>query len=102
MITLEPELEQILLQSVQQARSAGGGDSDAMLEPGLAERLRKNLSEATQRMEMAGKESVLLVSLGIRAMLARFARYSMPNLTVLAYNEIPENRKITIFATAGR
>ncbi len=101
-ITLEPELEQILLQSVQQARSAGGGDSDAMLEPGLAERLRKNLSEATQRMEMAGKESVLLVSLGIRAMLARFARYSMPNLTVLAYNEIPENRKITIFATAGR
>ncbi len=101
-ITLEPELEQILLQSVQQARHAGGGDSDAMLEPGLAERLRHHLSEATQRMEMAGKESVLLVSIGVRAMLARFARYSLPTLTVLAYNEIPENRKITIFATAGR
>ncbi|NNM51561.1 MAG: flagellar biosynthesis protein FlhA [Pseudomonadales bacterium] len=101
-ITLEPELEQLLLQSVQQARSNGGTDSDAVLEPGLAERLRRSLSEAASRMEMTGKESVLLVSMGVRSMLARFARYSLPGLTVLAYNEIPDNRKVTIFATAGR
>ncbi len=101
-ITLEPELEQLLLQSVQQARSNGGTDSDAVLEPGLAERLRRSLSEAASRMEMTGKEAVLLVSMGVRSMLARFARYSLPGLTVLAYNEIPDNRKVTIFATAGR
>lgn len=101
-ITLEPDLEQILLQSVQQARSAGGSEGDAILEPGLAERLRRSLAEASSRMEMAGKEAVLLVSGGVRTMLARFARYSIPGLHVLAYNEIPDNRKITIFATAGR
>ncbi len=101
-ITLAPDLEQILLQSVQQAKGSGGTDADAVLEPGLAERLRRNLSEAAAKMEMAGKESVLLVSMGIRSMLARFARYSLPGLTVLAYNEIPDNRKVTIFATAGR
>lgn len=101
-ITLDPELEQILLQSVHQARQQGGGDQDAILEPGLAERMRHSLQEAANRMELAGRESVLLVSQGVRAMLARFARYSIPGLHVLAYNEIPDNRKVTIFATAGR
>ncbi len=101
-ITLAPELEQILLQSVQQAKGNGGSDADAVLEPGLAERLRQSLTDAAARMEMTGKEAVLLVSMGVRSMLARFARYSLPGLTVLAYNEIPDNRKVTIFATAGR
>mgnify|MGYP003386413440 CR=1 FL=1 len=37
-ITLQPELEQLLLQSVSQAQQAGGSSSDAVIEPGLADK----------------------------------------------------------------
>ncbi|WP_029863029.1 FHIPEP family type III secretion protein, partial [Vibrio parahaemolyticus] len=48
-ITLIPELEQILHQTMQ----ASGGES-AGIEPGLAERLQSSLSHATQEQELKG------------------------------------------------
>ena len=33
---------------------------------------------------------------------ARLMRYSTPSLSVLAYNEIPENRRIRVVAAVGR
>ncbi|MDF4922428.1 FHIPEP family type III secretion protein, partial [Vibrio parahaemolyticus] len=48
-ITLIPELEQILHQTMQ----ASGGES-AGIEPGLAERLQSSLSQATQEQELKG------------------------------------------------
>lgn len=98
-MTLHPELEQLLLRSVQQAKQMGGAESDAVVEPGLANQLQKLVLESGQKMEIEGKSAVLLVAQGVRAMLARFLRYGMPTLTVLAYNEIPSNKKITILTT---
>ena len=34
--------------------------------------------------------------------LARFTRHSVPGLNVLAYNEVPENRRIRVVAAVGR
>ena len=101
-ITLQPELEQLLLQAVQQAMNSGGSASDAVIEPGLAEKLQRSVSEATQQAEMAGNPAVLLVSAGIRPMLARFLRFSVQGLNVLSYNEIPDNKQITITASVGQ
>ena len=98
-ITLHPELEQLLLKSVQQAKQMGGSERDAVIEPGLAERLQKSIADAAQKQEVAGQAAVLLVAQGIRAMLSRFARYGMSSLNVLSYNEIPANKKITIVVT---
>ncbi len=98
-VTLHPELEQLLLQSVQQAKQMGGSESDAVIEPGLAERLQKLVIEAGQKLEVDGRAAILLVAQSIRTMLSRFIRYGMPSLTVLAYNEIPANKKITIVTT---
>jgi len=95
-ITLDPALEQILQQPLQ------GGADGAGFEPGLAERLQKSLVEVTQRQESAGQPAVLLVPPGLRAMLARFLRHSVPGLTVLAYNEIPGSKQVRIVATVGR
>ncbi len=101
-ITLEPGLENILLQSVQQAKQAGqvGGDS-IVLEPSLAERLQSSVSEAAQRQELAGKSAVLLVSPAIRVAVAKFVRNASETLAVLSYNEVPDNKQITIVAAVG-
>ncbi len=96
-ITLDPELERILQQSLQTATEGGAG-----IEPGLAEQMLKSLEESTQRLEMEGQPAVLLVSSFIRPWLARFVRHSIPGLHVLAYNEIPEDRQIKVISTVGQ
>jgi flagellar biosynthesis protein FlhA len=96
-ITLDPELEQILLQTLNAT-----GEGNASLEPGLAENMHKNLNEAAQRQEMAGESSILVVQAGLRNWISRFIRHSIPGLNVLSYNEIPDNKQIRIVANVGR
>lgn len=98
-ITLEPRLEQILLNSIQKAGQ--GADEGVLLEPSMAEKLQRLLIEAAQRQEMEGHPVILLVAGPVRAMLSRFGRLAIPNLHVLAYQEIPDNKQVTIVATVG-
>jgi flagellar biosynthesis protein FlhA len=95
-VTLEPELEQLL-----QGSLSGGGNAPA-LEPGLAERLASRLGESAQRQEAAGEPAVLMVAPALRATLARFVRASVPSLHVLAWNEVPDNRRVRLVAAVGR
>ena len=96
-ITLEPELEQ-LLQSSLQGQSGG----NAAIEPGLAERLQARLAESTVRQEASGEATVLMVAPQLRTTLARFTRSTVPGLHVLAWNEIPDNRRVRLVAAVGR
>ncbi|MNJ20221.1 Flagellar biosynthesis protein FlhA [compost metagenome] len=98
-ITLEPRLEQILLNSLQ--RAGQGQEDGVLLEPSMAEKLQRSLIEAAQRQEMQGQPAILLVAGPVRAMLSRFGRLAVPNLHVLAYQEIPDNKQVTIVATVG-
>ena len=100
-VTLEADLEQLL------SSAMNAGDTDTALatpglEPGLAERLQKRLAETAQRQETAGKPAVLLVPPQLRASLARFLRSAVPSLHVLAWNEIPDSRKVRLVGTVGR
>jgi flagellar biosynthesis protein FlhA len=99
-ITLEPRLEQILLNSLQKAGQ--GSEDGILLEPGMAEKLQRSLVDAAQRQEMLGKPVILLVAGPVRAMLSRFARLAVPSMHVLAYQEIPDNKQVTIVATVGQ
>ncbi len=100
-ITLEPQLEQVLLQSVQQAAQSNVEDN-LVLEPAMAERLQQSLSEVAQQQEMMGNPAVLVVAAPVRQVLARFVRYSAQPVHVLSYQEIPDNKQITIVATVGQ
>ncbi|WP_141195268.1 flagellar biosynthesis protein FlhA, partial [Vibrio sp. V08_P9A1T1] len=95
-ITLIPELEQILHQTMQ----ASGGES-AGIEPGLAERLQAALSHATQEQELKGEPAVLLTSGVLRSTLAKFVKNTIPNLRVLSYQEIPDEKQIRIVQAVG-
>jgi flagellar biosynthesis protein FlhA len=97
-VTLEAGLEQLLLQSVQQAQNTGTSSS---IEPTLAEKLQRSLIDAAQKQEIQGRPLVLLVAAPIRNMMSRFVRFSLPDMHVLAYTEIPDNKQITIEAAVG-
>ena len=100
-VTLQPRLEQLLLQSVYSAKQPGHADADPVIEPNLAEKLQKSVQEAAAKQEMQGKPPVLLVAQMLRSMLSRFLRFNLPNLNVLSYNEIPEGKQITVVSTIG-
>jgi flagellar biosynthesis protein FlhA len=97
-ITLEPDVEQLLQGTLQ----GQGGAAGAAIEPGLAERLQARLAESARRQEAAGDPSVLMVAPQLRTTLARFTRATVPNLHVLAWNEIPDNRRVRLVAAVGR
>lgn len=92
-MTLEPELERILNESSGEGTSPG-------LEPGLVDRLHKSLTESAQKQEMAGEPAVLLVSPALRPWLSRLAR-GIRNLHVLAYNEVPDDKRIQMLAAVS-
>jgi flagellar biosynthesis protein FlhA len=96
-ITLDPKLEHLL----QDAMVAGGGDGPGF-EPGLADHMHASLVDNARRLEIAGEPAVLLVSPKLRPWIARFVRQAVPNLNVLAYNEIPESRRIRVVAAVGQ
>ncbi|QEQ95812.1 flagellar biosynthesis protein FlhA [Neptunomonas concharum] len=98
-ITIDPQLEQLLLGSVQQSQQAG--ESGMVLEPGMAERLQGSLIEAAQKQEMMGQPAILLVAAPVRPLMAKFVRYGEQLIHVLSYQEVPENKRITIVATVG-
>ncbi len=95
-ISLSPELEQILLQSVQTAPESGLG-----IDPGLAEQMITELNQRVQQQEAEDKAAVLLVSPALRPTLARLLRSLAPNLHVLAYNEVPDSKQIRVVAAIG-
>jgi flagellar biosynthesis protein FlhA len=64
------------------------------------ERLQESLSEQAQRHEMTGDPAVLLVSPLLRPWIAKLVR-NIRNVHVLAYNEIPDDRKIEMLAVVG-
>ncbi len=95
-ITLVPELEQILHKTMQSA----GGESSG-IEPGLAERLQRSLTEATQQQELKGEPAVLLTSGVLRSTLAKFVKNTIPSLRVLSYQEVPDEKQIRIVNAVG-
>jgi flagellar biosynthesis protein FlhA len=95
-MSLDADLERLLQGAL--ANSA----ASPSLEPGLAEKLQQRLAESTRRREAAGEPAVLLVPPALRAPLASFVRSSVPGLHVLAWNEIPHNRKVRLVTTVGR
>ena len=94
--TIDTRLEQLLQKSLQ-----SNNDGYLMLEPGLAERLQSGVKEAAQRLQAIGLPAVLVVSKALRTVLAKLFTTSVTDLHVIAYEEIPDSKKIKIVANVG-
>ncbi|WP_265948121.1 flagellar biosynthesis protein FlhA [Dechloromonas sp. A34] len=94
-MSLDPTLERLLAQAVS------GGSDNTSFEPGLADTLVRETAAAAQRQEGLGLPAVLLVPASLRLLLSRFLRRTVPQLKVLAHNEVPENRIIKVTSVIG-
>lgn len=97
-ITLDHEMERILLDSVTGERAMAMGG----IEPGLAETLLGEIKTKSQELEVSGQTAVLLVSDRLRPWLSRFARGANPGVKVLTYSEIANNKRIRVVSTLGQ
>jgi flagellar biosynthesis protein FlhA len=101
---LSGELENMLLGSLNQARQNNGGKvvlDNYPIDPQLLQQLQLNMPVAREQMKQQHTPPLLLVLPQIRPLLARYARLFAPGLHVLSYNEIPENREVSILGTVG-
>ncbi len=94
-ITLDPGLEQLLHNVLQQS----GPNQNMVLEPGLAERLFSALREGARAVEEQGHPAVLVVSPAIRPWLSKAVRFRVTDLTILSYSEIPEDQMVKVIHT---
>lgn len=94
-MTLDPQLEQLLHNVLQQ----NNGHAGVVIEPGLAETLFASLRQSVRTVEEQGLPAVLVVSPTIRAWMSRATRHRVNDLTVLSYSEIPDDQAVKVVAT---
>ena len=94
-MTLNPALEQMLNNILQQSGSSQG----LVIEPKLAESLISALAKNTREIEDQGSAAVLVVSPTLRPWLSKFIRHRLSDLTVLSYSEIPDDQAVDVVAT---
>ncbi|MEM1404394.1 MAG: flagellar biosynthesis protein FlhA [Pseudomonadota bacterium] len=92
-MVLDPQLEQLLLNSIQ--GGAGG------IEPTLMDSVIQQVLQGSSKLEAEGSNPVLLVSTSIRLFLSRLLRGRTNNFYILAYEEIPPSKSIRVVATIG-
>jgi len=94
-MTLEPTLEQLLHNVLQQSQPG----QPVVMEPTLAENLFAALREGARTVEDMGHPAVLVVSPVIRGWLSKAARFRVNDLTVLSYSEIPDDQAVKVIHT---
>jgi len=94
-MTLEPNLEQLLHNVLQQSQPG----QPVVMEPNLSEGLFQGLRDGARTVEEMGHPAVLVVSPIIRGWLSKAARFRVNDLTVLSYNEIPDDQAVKVIHT---
>tara|TARA_R110002110_G_scaffold33533_1_gene114792 strand:+ start:105052 stop:107148 length:2097 start_codon:yes stop_codon:yes gene_type:complete len=94
-ITLDPNLEQILQKGLQT------GTDSQVVEPMLLKQIQTSIVNYAQDQVAMGNPVILLVNNNIRPFLSRLLRPSVQELSVLAFNEIPDDKQITVVSTLG-
>jgi flagellar biosynthesis protein FlhA len=89
-ITLDPKLEQMIMDSVQKTDTG----SYLTLEPGTANTIINNLSKQVQKLVQLGQQPVVLASPVVRLYFKRMTEQVIPGLIVLSYNELDPSVEI--------
>ncbi len=96
-ITLDPEVEKILSDSIQ-AQKTG---LIFVLPPEISERILKRISVEADRLGSIGETPLILVPANIRLALRRLTAAVKPSVSVISYNEIAPGVEVYAVATVG-
>ena len=101
--SLTVELENILLNALSLAEQSGTRVplDNFPVEPNVLSQLQTHMPAVVEQLKQMGAAPVLIVVPRIRPMLARYAKLFSPDLTVLSYNEVPDNKEVSIVGTLG-
>ena len=97
LLTLAPELEQLILTSVRQNPE----EKMLLLDGSLAKNILSNINEASEALSKENRAVFLIVAPQIRGHVANFVRSQLPAINVLSFTELPENRSVEIAYTIG-
>ena len=97
LLTLAPDLEQLILTAVRQ----NPDEKMLLLDSGLAKKILSNLNDASDALSTENKAAFLIVAPQIRRHVAQFVRAQLPAINVLSFTELPENRSVEIVYTIG-
>ena len=75
-----------------------GDEGEALLSPATLDALNDAAERAVAEQEREGYPPVLLTSPGLRAILSRLLRRSLPRLSVIAYAEVPADKMVQVTA----
>lgn len=89
-ITLDPKLEQIILDSLQKTETG----SYLTLEPTVANTILGSLSKQVQKLMQLGQQPIVLASPVVRLYFKKLADQAIPGLIVLSYNELDPSLEI--------
>ena len=73
-----------------------GDEGEALLSPATLDALNDAAERALAEQEGAGHPPVLLTSPGLRAILSRLLRRTLPRLSVIAYAEVPADKMVQV------
>jgi flagellar biosynthesis protein FlhA len=83
-ITLDPTLEQLIMDSIQKTEAG----SYLTIEPSVSNKILKNLTSLVEKLVQLGKQPIVLASPVVRLYFKRFTEQAIPGLVVLSYNEL--------------
>lgn len=89
-ITLDPNLEQIIMDSVQQTEQG----SYLALEPSVSQKIINGVYTQIQKVLSMGQQPIVLTSPMVRLYFKRLTEQSIPDLVVLSYNELDRSIEV--------
>ncbi|MDA5493614.1 flagellar biosynthesis protein FlhA [Yersinia intermedia] len=98
--TINNELENMLLGSLNQAQQAGKVVLDNFpVDPNILTQLQQNMPIIKEQMKAENHQPILLVTPQLRPLIARYARLFCNGLNVLSYNEVPDDMALNVIGT---
>jgi flagellar biosynthesis protein FlhA len=89
-ITLDPKLEQIIMDSLQKTETG----SFLTLEPSVTNTIMGSLSRQVQKLVQLGQQPIVLASPVVRLYFKKMVDQTIPGIVVLSYNELDPNLEI--------
>jgi len=89
-ITLDPQPEQLIIDSVHKTEAG----SYLAIEPSVSNNIMQNLLKLVEKVAQLGKQPIVLASPMVRLYFKRFTEQTIPSLVVLSYNELDPSVKV--------
>ena len=95
-ITFSAELEQMIVNIAKQT-----GPNGLILEANLIQKIVTAINEVIEKLQNENRKAVMITAPVIRRDLSHMLRQHIPNLDVLSFTELPDNKKIEVVANIG-